>query len=528
MSSEPASKDDRLSSWKEIAAYLDSKPRTCIRWEKTLGLPVHRLEGASKSRVYAFKLELDAWLRTKLKNGSTPGSPATANRSLRIPRWLFLAVPALFVIAAAAIFLLPLKPKNPEVTLPPSTDGIPRSTGVFDMMPGDIITTEFLPEGKLRVWRRKNAISFFESWRMAPLRHASLAIGDLDGDADLEVVAPGYCREFYEEDGRTSSKIRFFLNAYKRGVANWWQTTFYDHTQCVYEPEDFEFTDIAVGNLDAIPGNEIVLGTAHGLSVFRYDRAEGALKLLDFRASFLDREVLHLRAVRLADLDGDGVREVLILGNEWDRGVEVENRGWLVVLKWQEGRLATFKAVALDANVSAQSLRTGDVVPGGGREAVFPLYRRKGRVWHVSVAGWNLAQGFVLETPIGRNEEEVYRPIHLDVGDIKVDQPGDDVVVARSEPNELLCCSWNGASLVLGAKYRLTPGAELTNVFVNPAATDGKRLARIIAIGSVKPSGQPGSFYLEAVDYAEGYVPVWLKTGGDDTDIKVSYAAFGQ
>ena len=527
MSSQPNSKDDRLSSWKEIADYLDCKPRTCIRWEKTLGLPVHRLEGASRSRIYASKLELDGWLRAKLKNEATPGGGVTGDREPRFPRWLFLAVPVLFVLATA-VFLLLTKPEEPAEAAPAGADGVPRSTGVFDMVPGDIITTEFLPEGKLRVWRRKNATSFFESWRMAPLRHTSLAIGDLDGDADLEVVAPGYCRELFEEDGRTSSKIRFFLNAYKRGVPNWWKTTFYDETQCVFEPEDFEFTDIAVGDIDAIPGNEIVLATARGLSVYRYDRDDENLKILGSRTSFLDRESLHVRAVRLADLDGDRVQEILILGNEWDRGVEVENRGWLVVLRWQDGQLAVFKAVAIDANVSAQSLRVGDVVPGGGLEAVFPIYRKKSGVWHIAVSGWNLAQGFVLETPIGLSEGEVLRPIHLDVGNIKADLPGDEVVVARSEPNELICCSWNGASLVLGAKYSLAPKAKLTNVFVNPAAAPGKRPGRIIAIGSIKAPGQPGDFYVEAVDYNDGFVPVWLRAGGDDTDIKISYAAFGQ
>ncbi len=50
-----------LRSWKEIAAYLGYDERTCARWEKTLGLPVHRAQGGPKSRVFARKDELDAW-----------------------------------------------------------------------------------------------------------------------------------------------------------------------------------------------------------------------------------------------------------------------------------------------------------------------------------------------------------------------------------------------------------------------------------------------------------------------------------
>lgn len=527
MSSQSNHKDDRLSSWKEIADYLDCQPRTCIRWEKSLGLPIHRLEGAPKSRVYASKLELDAWLRAKLRNGTA--SDLKKSEKIRLPPWLLIVVPLILVAAAAAVFLGPPKDEAPVLTLPPSPDGAPKSTGLFDMYPGDIVTSEFLPEGKLRVWRRKNATAYFESWRMAPLRHTSLAIGDLDDDADQEVVAPGYCREFAEDAGQTTSTIRFFLNAYKRGVRDWWKTTFYDKTQCVYESEDFEFTDIAVGNLDTRPGNEIALVTAHGLSVYRYDRADGNLKLLNSLTSFLDETALHLTAVKMADLDGDGIQEVLVLGNAWRDGVEVQNRGWLVILSWKDGRLEVVRSVAMDANVSPQSLRTGDVVPGGGPEVVFPIYRvmpSGGR--SIAVTGWHPGHGFVFETAITLTDENPYRPIHLDVANITEKHDGDEVVVAKPDPNELVYCFWNGSQLVRGPKYTLTPKAALTNVFVNPAGDPGNRLGRIVVCGSVKADGGRGSFYIEVVDYGDGFVPVWVRAGGEETDIKVSYAAFGK
>ncbi len=58
-------KENLLSSWKEIAAYLDCDIRTCHRWEKEYGLPIHRLSESSKARVFTTKEELDEWLRTK-------------------------------------------------------------------------------------------------------------------------------------------------------------------------------------------------------------------------------------------------------------------------------------------------------------------------------------------------------------------------------------------------------------------------------------------------------------------------------
>ena len=55
-----------LESWKEISAYLNRNIRTCQYWEKKHGLPVHRLEDSPKARVFAYKKELNTWLREKL------------------------------------------------------------------------------------------------------------------------------------------------------------------------------------------------------------------------------------------------------------------------------------------------------------------------------------------------------------------------------------------------------------------------------------------------------------------------------
>jgi tetratricopeptide (TPR) repeat protein len=53
----------RLGSWKEIAVFFDRDEKTVRRWEKELGLPVHRLPGLSKGRVYAFAPELSEWAK---------------------------------------------------------------------------------------------------------------------------------------------------------------------------------------------------------------------------------------------------------------------------------------------------------------------------------------------------------------------------------------------------------------------------------------------------------------------------------
>ena len=53
-----------LQSWKEVSRYLNSDVRTVQRWERTRGLPIRRMPGGKKPRVYAIKSELDSWRRS--------------------------------------------------------------------------------------------------------------------------------------------------------------------------------------------------------------------------------------------------------------------------------------------------------------------------------------------------------------------------------------------------------------------------------------------------------------------------------
>ena len=55
--------NSRLNGWKEIAAYFGRGVRTVQRWEKTFGMPVHRIGSGRGENVHAFSQELDGWLR---------------------------------------------------------------------------------------------------------------------------------------------------------------------------------------------------------------------------------------------------------------------------------------------------------------------------------------------------------------------------------------------------------------------------------------------------------------------------------
>jgi hypothetical protein len=69
-----------LQGWKEIATELGRSVRTVQRWERKLGLPVHKLGEGVGSPVFAFKDELRSWLRVKAEEGihTEVGMPSEA------------------------------------------------------------------------------------------------------------------------------------------------------------------------------------------------------------------------------------------------------------------------------------------------------------------------------------------------------------------------------------------------------------------------------------------------------------------
>lgn len=116
---------DILRSWKEISAYLECDRRTCLRWEKNLGLPIHRMEGSEKGGVFAYRDELDKWLAQRtgqpepVKNRIEVIEAGRKWARLESRRWsrkrlisFHLAVWAA-IIAAFALFNMRMAPRVP-------------------------------------------------------------------------------------------------------------------------------------------------------------------------------------------------------------------------------------------------------------------------------------------------------------------------------------------------------------------------------------------------------------------------------
>ncbi len=60
-----ATRITRLDSWKEIGAFFGCTERTAKRWEQERGLPVHRIPGSKRGRVFAYPEELTRWMHER-------------------------------------------------------------------------------------------------------------------------------------------------------------------------------------------------------------------------------------------------------------------------------------------------------------------------------------------------------------------------------------------------------------------------------------------------------------------------------
>lgn len=110
---------ERLDSWKAIAAYLGKDAGTVRRWERTRGLPVHRVPGGKGTSVYAFTAEIDAWLKSP---GQETVDDEPAQSASISARWMWIAAAiavALTSIGAARWFNTRVKidPRNVQVHL---------------------------------------------------------------------------------------------------------------------------------------------------------------------------------------------------------------------------------------------------------------------------------------------------------------------------------------------------------------------------------------------------------------------------
>ena len=95
--------NDRLDSWKEIAAHMRRDVKTVQRWEKREGMPVHRHVHDRLGSVYAFRSELDTWSQNRRLSNRDGGPSAQAPVAVRsrARRLLWIGGGATILVALA-------------------------------------------------------------------------------------------------------------------------------------------------------------------------------------------------------------------------------------------------------------------------------------------------------------------------------------------------------------------------------------------------------------------------------------------
>jgi hypothetical protein len=429
------------------------------------------------------------------------------------------------LLAAMGYYYISKLSKPPKVHIETVT---PQSTGPLTLQDNDIVTTEFDAAGRLRVWRKGEANSYKEVWRIEPVRHSSFAVGDVNNDGDCEIVAPGLCRRVEQIAERKKSYYQYFINVYKQGIKDWWKSTYFDNADCVFEDERFDLTEMAIGNLDENAGNEIVLITRSNLAVFKYSAQEDEIRLLRSRNSFLDGISLFLKSVVVANIDSDEAQEIILSGDEWKDHEIIDNKGWILILKFKDDQLEVVHSMPVDANCSFQSLRMGDVVKGSFPEIITPVYRKTGDAWNTYVMGWNTNGDLIFNKPVYTRGDYQNQIIQLDVGNL-LPEYGDEILVANQAPDELILYYWDGARLVEGTHFPLDPYVALTKVYISNSNCESAPATEIIACGGYFYPERRGDFFLESICFNKNeFFSKWERDGGEKGELRVSYGGFGK
>lgn len=93
----------KLTSWKEIGAFLGRDARTVQRWERENHLPVHRVPGGRGYSVYAYPEELEVWLARGPAPAGPPEIPAKSEPARVTHPWARRRIRAGVLTAASAV-----------------------------------------------------------------------------------------------------------------------------------------------------------------------------------------------------------------------------------------------------------------------------------------------------------------------------------------------------------------------------------------------------------------------------------------
>jgi len=393
-----------LSSWKEIADYLGCDERTCRRWELDYGLPVHRMEGAAKSRVCAYKDELDTWQKSRLNGNGAAASaashgvqadalaPRDHSHRGKTKKIIFLCIPLAAIIVTKAVLLIRSSPGQPaDFKINGSTLTILAEKGSelwnFDTKLDNLISEQ--------EYQRFFQIRSLHPWGRPILPR--LIIKDINHDAKKEILFCPLTKDEYDQTG-----LYCFNSAgkelwhYKPGREHVFGEHTYSDYYRIYGLDLFDINND--GNL------EVYLITSHQphspselIALYTSGKANG---------EFANWGRIH--DIAFADLDIDGKKEVIIAGMSDEYG---------------KGFLAVFDSDRISGS-SPQGEKYACKDCGPGSEKYYILFPRTDvdiilKPDKVSIEAIHLLQPDRIELFTGVSEIFIELDYRLEVQDIK-------------------------------------------------------------------------------------------------------------
>lgn len=270
-----------LASWKEIADYIGVNIRTAQKWEKTRGLPVRRFAG-QKGRVVATPTDLDRW---KASVGERP-------------RWWNNARPLRWYAGAVTLVALGLLAWIIADRLGRARPGAP---ALFRTEYRTLVMTD---SDSRELWRHSFDQPFAADAYVGGAGLLRVAMADVDGDGRVETLFA-----YYSNQSETEGVPLYCFS--DTGREKWKFTpgrTVSDGLRSYGAP--YIVTALAVTRLGA--GREPVIALANRHAVYHPSQ----FVLLDGRGRVLGEywHSGHLDTMAFADLDGDGVKEILLSG----------------------------------------------------------------------------------------------------------------------------------------------------------------------------------------------------------------------
>lgn len=187
----------RLNGWKEIANHLGKGVRTAQRWERNYRLPVHRIGENGGEIVFAYRAEIEDWLR---RYGHSPetkeptqaatehsevidqdqAAPAPPQTAIHSHRRVLVAMATLVVAILAGLGWLQLSRRRSNA----STLDLQRQPARWSVSAETLHV--FNDDGQL-LWHYP-LDGVIDDGAYGTVPGGSVAIADLDGDGSRELL----------------------------------------------------------------------------------------------------------------------------------------------------------------------------------------------------------------------------------------------------------------------------------------------------------------------------------------------------